>query len=115
MATTKRTRPTSRRPAAAAKPKPRAAKPAAAAKNARGLPIPSAHTLGISAMVVGLGAALAGAFAWVRSRAAHEGHEAPDLAPGADADRAPEAFRPDMDAPMSAAEREALRPATLDA
>jgi hypothetical protein len=43
-----------------------------------------------------------------------EGHAAPDL--GADApvtlhSRAPEAFRPDMDAPMTPAEREALRPA----
>ncbi len=42
-----------------------------------------------------------------------EGHAAPDLAPDAEPhQRAPEAFRPDMDAPMSAAEREALRPAT---
>lgn len=32
--------------------------------------------------------------------------------PGPD-DRAPVAFRPDMDAPMSAAEREAMRPATI--
>lgn len=52
-----------------------------------------------------------------------EGHEAEDLlidAPeqrGNEADtyqpsrRAPKAFRPDMDAPMTAAEREALRPA----
>lgn len=42
-----------------------------------------------------------------------EGHAAPDLsadaAPGA---RAPEAFRPAIDAPMTPAEREALRPAT---
>ena len=44
-----------------------------------------------------------------------EGHAAPDLTAGADLGpdhRAPEAFRPDMDAPMTAAEREALRPAT---
>lgn len=44
-----------------------------------------------------------------------EGHAAPDLAAGGDLGpdhRAPEAFRPDMDAPMTAAEREALRPAT---
>ncbi len=34
-----------------------------------------------------------------------------DRAPGAH-DRAPAAFRPDMDAPMTPAEREALRPAT---
>lgn len=44
-----------------------------------------------------------------------EGHAAPDLASdaplGAD-HRAPAAFRPDMDAPMTPAEREALRPAT---
>ena len=38
-----------------------------------------------------------------------------DLAAGTDLGpdhRAPEAFRPNMDAPMSPAEREALRPAT---
>jgi hypothetical protein len=45
----------------------------------------------------------------------NEGHPVPDLAAGNDVGpthRAPEAFRPDMDAPMTAAEREALRPAT---
>ena len=44
-----------------------------------------------------------------------EGHDAPDLASGEalGADhRAPPAFRPDIDAPMTPAEREALRPAT---
>src|SRR5207237_5356371 len=44
-----------------------------------------------------------------------EGHAVPDLAAGQPigADhRAPEAFRPDIDAPMTPAEREALRPAT---
>lgn len=44
-----------------------------------------------------------------------EGHAVPDLQPGAEIGpdhRAPVAFRPDMDAPMTAAEREALRPAT---
>lgn len=42
-----------------------------------------------------------------------EGHEAPDLAPGAqDYERAPDAFRPEGDAPVGATEREALRPAT---
>lgn len=42
-----------------------------------------------------------------------EGHEAPDLAPGATGfDRAPVAFRPEGDAPVGAAYREALRPAT---
>ncbi len=44
---------------------------------------------------------------------AHDGHAAPDLAADATpGERAPAAFRPDMDAPMSAAEREALRPAS---
>ena len=42
-----------------------------------------------------------------------EGHAAPDLAADvAPGSRAPEAFRPDIDAPMTPAEREALRPAT---
>ena len=40
-----------------------------------------------------------------------EGHDAEDLLiDAAPADRAPVAFRPDMTAPMSAAEKEALRP-----
>ena len=44
-------------------------------------------------------------------------HPAPDLAPdaptpGGDGRRAPEAFRPDPTAPVPAAEREGLRPAT---
>lgn len=42
-----------------------------------------------------------------------EGHAAPDLAADADpGQRAPAAFRPDIDAPMTPAEREALRTAT---
>lgn len=44
-----------------------------------------------------------------------EGHAAPDLAAGGDLGpdhRAPDAFRPAIDAPMTPAEREALRPAT---
>lgn len=44
-----------------------------------------------------------------------EGHAAPDLIAGNDLGpdhRAPAAFRPDIDAPMTPAEREALRPAT---
>lgn len=45
-----------------------------------------------------------------------EGHAAPDLALDKDrpgpTNRAPEAFRPDPTAPVSAADREALRPAT---
>lgn len=41
-----------------------------------------------------------------------DGHAASDLAADATpGQRAPEAFRPDMDAPMTPAEREALRPA----
>lgn len=41
-----------------------------------------------------------------------DGHAAPDLAAdAAPVERAPAAFRPDIDAPMTAAEREALRPA----
>lgn len=44
--------------------------------------------------------------------ASGEGHAAPDLAAdAAPGQRAPEAFRPDMDAPMTPEEREALRPA----
>lgn len=44
--------------------------------------------------------------------AGDEGHAAPDLAADAvPGERAPVAFRPDMDAPMTPAEREALRPA----
>lgn len=44
-----------------------------------------------------------------------EGHVPTDLGAGTDLGpdhRAPEAFRPNIDAPMTAAEREALRPAT---
>jgi len=47
--------------------------------------------------------------------AMHDGHVPTDLVAGTDLGpdhRAPEAFRPNMGAPMSAAEREALRPAT---
>lgn len=44
-----------------------------------------------------------------------EGHAAPDLSPDAPTpgtNRAPDAFRPDPTAPVAAADREALRPAT---
>ena len=67
---------------------------------------------------MGLGALAAGfaatAISLGRRRSnAQEGHAAPDLAAdAAPTERAPVAFRPDMDAPMTAAEREALRPAT---
>lgn len=47
--------------------------------------------------------------------AGDEGHDAPDLASGdtlGAGHRAPPAFRPDIDTPMTPAERGALRPAT---
>ena len=68
-------------------------------------------------VAVGLGAVAAGFVAAAislgrRRPDAQEGHAAPDLAAdAAPTARAPVAFRPDMDAPMTAAEREALRPA----
>ncbi|QNA86978.1 hypothetical protein G4G27_13655 [Sphingomonas sp. So64.6b] len=76
--------------------------------------------LSIGAAVLTVGAAVAGWLArrqisaWAAPGSAE--HEAPDLAldqprPNGDA-RAPVDFRPDMDAPISPAEREALRPAT---
>ena len=85
--------------------------------------LPTSRTLSIGAAVVGAGAVLAGAFAWFRGRpltvpsiltpSPSEGHAVPDLEGDKHPDgseRAVEAFRPDMDAPMTAAEREALRP-----
>jgi hypothetical protein len=84
-----------------------AAKPAARS--------PGIGALSIGALLVAAGAALVGAVVRARQSGGAE-HEAPDLAldqprPGAD-DRAPIAFRPDPTAPVSAAERESLRPAT---
>ena len=76
------------------------------------------RALSIGAALVGVGAAVAGVFAWLRLRPDAEGHAAPDLEGDQHPDgseRAPVAFRPDIDAPMTAAERQALRPATLDA
>ena len=73
----------------------------------------SKRTIGLAALgtIVGAGAAAFAAFRMMK--APGEGHAAPDLAPGADpVSRAPAAFRPDPQAPMTAAEREALRPAT---
>lgn len=73
----------------------------------------SKRTIGLAALgtIVGAGAAAFAAFRMMK--APGEGHAAPDLAPDADpVDRAPEAFRPDPQAPMNAAEREAMRPAT---
>lgn len=76
----------------------------------------SKRTIGLAALgtIIGAGAAAFAAFKLVK--APGEGHAAPDLAPDAEpVDRAPEAFRPDAQAPVSAAEREALRPVTLTA
>ncbi len=110
MATTSRKRrPSTRRKPATAPRKRTAASPGPVANLA------TKRNLSIAGAVVGVGAAIAGAFAWLRLRdQATDGHAAPDL----DADarptakaRAPKAFRPDMDAPMTKAEREALRPA----
>ncbi len=73
----------------------------------------SKRTIGLAALgtIVGAGAAAFAAFRMMK--APGEGHAAPDLAPGAQpAERAPEAFRPDSQAPVATAEREALRPAT---
>ena len=73
---------------------------------------------GALAALTALGVAAAAYFRnEIAARLAPEGHDASDL-PAPDqprpdaAHRAPAAFRPDIDAPMSAAEREALRPAT---
>jgi len=72
---------------------------------------------GLGAVAAGIAAALRfGLFDRLRP-AGNAEHPAPDLAPdtphpGPDA-RAPEAFRPDPTAPVTAAEREALRPALV--
>lgn len=72
---------------------------------------------GLGAIAAGVAAALRfGLFDRLRPAATAE-HPAPDLAldkphPGP-ADRAPEAFRPDPTAPVTAAEREAFRPALV--
>lgn len=65
----------------------------------------------LSAVALAIGAA----FRFGR-RARTQGHTAPDLAldaPVPGTERAPEAFRPDLTAPVSASERDALRPATM--
>lgn len=82
---------------------------------------PSNATIGTGLFAVGM--ALAGFLArrqiaaWAQlATGTAEGHVPDDLlgdARPAPEDRAPAAFRPDMTAPMTAAEREALRPATL--
>ena len=92
-------------------------KPAAQRRESR---LDTSTALSIGGAVLAVGAAVAG-FLARRQIAAFVApgtaeHQAPDLAldqPHNDgATRAPVDFRPDMDAPMSPAEREALRPAT---
>lgn len=73
----------------------------------------SKRMVGLAALgtIVGAGAAAFAAFRMMK--APGEGHAAPDLTPDAEpTDRAPEAFQPDPQSPVSSAEREALRPAT---
>lgn len=70
----------------------------------------------IGALLLG-GVAAGAGYLIKRLRKPGDGHAVPDLAegaprPGAD-DRAPVAFRPDMHATPTAAEREAMRPVTL--
>ena len=73
--------------------------------------------LGVGAAFVATGAAIGTALwrGWVRMPQGPwaEGDAAPDLAldaPPASTNRAPDAFRPDGDAPVPAGDREALRP-----
>lgn len=78
-------------------------------------PLGGLLALGFGAAALVAGGALIGRF--LQRRRATEGHAPTDLAldrphPGP-RDRAAEAFRPDMDSPMSPGEREALRPATM--
>lgn len=108
--------------AARAKPTPAktaAAKPARRAPRRK--PAPKGNrALSAGAALLAIGAGIAGFLArrqiaaWALPGSVE--HDAPDLAldkprPGT-AGRAPVDFRPDIDAPMSAADREALRPAT---
>ncbi|WP_294262132.1 hypothetical protein [uncultured Sphingomonas sp.] len=74
--------------------------------------------LPLIAAAIGVLAGVAGIATWTLAarRSPDEGHAAPDLdrdtpRPTAE-DRAPEHFRPDPTAPVAAADREALRPAT---
>lgn len=88
---------------------------ASSGRFASGSAAPSGLAVALGAGVLAVGAALFGRWFSAR-RPGAAGHAAPDLAadqpaPGT-GDRAPPAFRPDIDAPMTPAEREALRPAT---
>lgn len=81
---------------------------------------PKSRTAGVSTLrtvalaATGIAVGLFGVL--LARRKPSEGHAAPDLAPDKErpgpTDRAPEAFRPDPTAPVSAADRAALRPAT---
>jgi hypothetical protein len=77
----------------------------------------SRNALAIAVAGVATGAAAIAGLGWARRRhSVTEGHTADDLPrdgsrPAADT-RAPVDFRPDPTAPVSAADREALRPAT---
>lgn len=91
-----------------------------AAATRRKAEVARTRRIGLAAGIAGA-AAVAGAALYALFgppfRAEEEGgeHAAPDLAPDAPTPgthRAPDAFRPDPTAPVSAAEREALRPAT---
>lgn len=74
----------------------------------------SKRTIGLAALGTILGAGAAAFAAFRMTRAPGQGHAAPDLAPDADpVERAPEAFRPDPQAPVSLAERDAFRPSTI--
>lgn len=77
----------------------------------------SAFSIGALAVAAGA-AAYQGLRRWRRPDDAE--HPAPDLAldaprPGSDGQRAPVDFRPDPTAPVPAGERDALRPALVDA
>lgn len=104
-----------RKKAATASAKPKAAparKPAA--KPAASTASKALGVFSIGAAIVAAGAAIVETVRRLRGRG--EGHAAPDLALDYDrepGDRAPEAFRPDPTAPVSASDREALRPATM--
>lgn len=72
------------------------------------------NALPLAGALAGAAAATAAAIFFTRRDALPEGHAVPELEgeahPGPD-DRADPHFRPDMDAPMSKADREALAPA----
>lgn len=98
------------------------AKPRAARKPvSRAKALDTSTALSIGAAVLTAGAALAGFLArrqiaaWVQPAGSDAADLAPDTPRPAAEDRAPLEFRPNMDAPISAEDREALRPATAPA